>query len=223
MARPESSDAWWVSTHSRTRLAVTLGAGLVVAVASGLTIGWSYAPLAGWDVAALLFVGWVWLTIRRMDPAESAAHATREDPGRALNDLILLVAAVASLVAVGYLLIQASSADSAKRNLLGGFAIASIAVSWFTVHTVYALRYARLYYVEEEGGVDFHQDESPDYRDFTYLSFTIGMTFQVSDTELQAREIRHTALRHALLAYLFGAVILAGTVNLVAGLGAGGG
>ncbi|NIK62175.1 DUF1345 domain-containing protein [Kribbella shirazensis] len=222
MARPESSDPWWVSTHSRTRLAVTLGAGLVAAVATGPTVGWTYAPLVGWDVTALLFVVWVWLTVRRMDPAESAAHATREDPGRALNDLILLIAAVASLGAIGYLLIQASSAGSAERNLLSGFAVASIAVSWFTVHTVYALRYTRLYYAEEEGGVDFHQDESPDYRDFTYLSFTIGMTFQVSDTDLQSREIRHAALRHALLAYLFGAVILAGTVNLVAGLGSGG-
>ncbi|TDO66848.1 putative membrane protein [Kribbella sp. VKM Ac-2571] len=222
MAQPKSSDPWWVSTHSRTRLAVTLGAGLLAAVAIGLTAGWTYAPLAGWDLAALLFVVWVWLTIRRMDAAESGAHATREDPGRALTDLILLVAAVASLVAVGYLLLQASGADSVERNLIGGFAVASIAVSWFTVHTIYALRYARLYFVEEQGGVNFHQDAPPDYQDFTYLAFTIGMTFQVSDTELEASEIRHTALRHALLSYLFGAVILAGTVNLVAGLGTGG-
>lgn len=221
MAQSESTDPWWVSTPSRTRLAVTLGAGLVAAVATGLTADWTYAPLVGWDLAALLFVVWIWLVVRRMDPAESGAHATREDPGRALNDLILLVASVASLVAVGYLLIQASDADTTQRSLLGGFAVASIAVSWFTVHTVYALRYARLYYADEPGGVDFNQDESPDYQDFVYLSFTLGMTFQVSDTDLQARVIRRTALRHALLSYLFGAVILAGTVNLVAGLGAG--
>ncbi|NUR97896.1 MAG: DUF1345 domain-containing protein [Kribbellaceae bacterium] len=216
------SDPWWVATRSRARLATTLGAGVVVAVVAGLTLGWSYAPLAGWDVAALLFVVWIWLTIRRMDPKATAAYATREDPGRALTDLILLVAAVASLLAVGYLLIRASGASSGQRNLLGGFVVASIVVSWFTVHTVYALRYARLYYVDVEGGVNFHMDASPDYQDFTYLSFTLGMTFQVSDTDLQSSEIRHTALRHALLSYLFGAVILAGTVNLVAGLGAGG-
>ena len=221
-AQPETSDPWWVSTRSRTRLAVTLGAGLVVAVVAGLTIGWTYAPLAGWDVAALLFVVWVWLTVRRMDARRTGAHATREDPGRALSDVVLLVAAVASLVAVGYILVQGSGAESARRNVLGGLAVGSIALSWFTVHTIYALRYARLYYVEEEGGVNFHQDASPDYQDFTYLAFTLGMTFQVSDTDLQSSEIRHTALRHALLSYLFGAVILAGTVNLVAGLGTGG-
>ncbi|HWD80997.1 MAG TPA: DUF1345 domain-containing protein [Kribbella sp.] len=216
------SDPWWVTTRSRARLAVTFGTGLAVAAVAGLTVGWKYAPLAGWDTAALLFVVWIWLTIRRMDPAGTAEYATREDPGRALTDLILLVAAVASLVAVGSLLIQASSADGGKRNLLAGYAIASIAVSWFSVHLVYALRYARLYYVDEEGGVSFHMDASPDYQDFAYLSFTIGMTFQVSDTDLQSSEIRHTALRHALLSYLFGAVILAGTVNLVAGLSSGG-
>ncbi|GAA1107506.1 DUF1345 domain-containing protein [Kribbella jejuensis] len=199
-----------------------MGAGVVVAVAAGLTIGWSYAPLAGWDVAALLFLVWIWLTIRRMDPAATSAHATREDPGRAFADLILLGAAVASLLAVGYLLIRASGASSGERNLLSAFVVASVVVSWFTVHTVYALRYARLYYADAEGGVDFHTNVSPDYQDFTYLSFTLGMTFQVSDTDLQASVIRHTALRHALLSYLFGAVILAGTVNLVAGLGAGG-
>jgi uncharacterized membrane protein len=221
-AQPEASDPWWVATHSRTRLAVVLGAGVVAAVVAGPTVGWTYAPLVGWDVAALLFVAWIWLSVRRMDAKRTGAHATREDPGRALSDLILLVAAVASLVAVGYLLVQGAGADSPRRNVVGGLAVASIVLSWFTVHTVYALRYARLYYVEEEGGVDFHQDASPDYQDFTYLAFTLGMTFQVSDTDLQSSDIRHTALRHALLSYLFGAVILAGTVNLIAGLGSSG-
>jgi uncharacterized membrane protein len=67
--------------------------------------------------------------------------------------------------------------------------------------------------------VDFNEDDAPDYRDFAYLAFTIGMTFQVSDTTLQTSEIRRTALRHALLSYVFGAVVIATTINLVAGLG----
>jgi uncharacterized membrane protein len=213
-----TSDPWWISARSRARLATLFTAGLVVAVVAGLTVGWSSAPLIGWDAAALAFIVWVWLTIRRMDASATASHATREDPGRAFSDLIVLIAAVASLAVIGYLLTQAASAKGSERNLLAGFALLSIAVSWFTVHTVFTLRYARLYYVDEEGGVDFHQDAPPDYQDFAYMSFTLGMTFQVSDTDLQAPDIRHTALRHALLSYLFGAVILAGTVNLVAGL-----
>ncbi len=90
--------------------------------------------------------------------------------------------------------------------------------SWAAVHTVFTLRYASLYHLEG-GGIDFTEgDRLPDYRDFAYVAFTIGMTFQVSDTDLTSFTIRRTALRHALLAYLFGIVIVAITINVVAGL-----
>ena len=83
---------------------------------------------------------------------------------------------------------------------------------------MYTLRYARLYYSGHAGGIDFNQTADPDYRDFAYLSFTIGMTFQVSDTNIQSQQIRRTALRHAWLAFPMGAVIIATTINVVAGL-----
>ena len=95
----------------------------------------------------------------------------------------------------------------------------SVAVSWFTVHTVFMLRYALLYYTAPTGGIDFNQEAPPDYRDFAYVALTLGMTFQVSDTSVQDSQIRATVLRHTLLSYLFGAVILAVVVNLIAGLG----
>lgn len=91
-------------------------------------------------------------------------------------------------------------------------------MSWLTVHTIFTLRYAVLYYAEPVGGVEFHMDDLPSYRDFAYLAMTIGMTFQVSDTDLKSTAMRATALRHALLSYLFGSLILAAAVNLVAGL-----
>jgi uncharacterized membrane protein len=80
-----------------------------------------------------------------------------------------------------------------------------------------------MYYEGAEGGVNFHQDEPPSYRDFAYLALTLGMTFQVSDTDLRTTAIRATALRHALLSYVFGTVILAATINLIAGLGSSAG
>jgi uncharacterized membrane protein len=83
------------------------------------------------------------------------------------------------------------------------------------------LRYARLYYTEPQGGIDFNQDEPPAYRDFAYLAFTLGMTYQVSDTALKNSTIRITVLRHTLLSYVLGAVVLAATINLVVGLGTG--
>jgi uncharacterized membrane protein len=173
----------------------------------------------GWDSAALVFTVWVWLGIAPMSSSETDSHATREDPGRAATDLIVLIASVASLGAVGSVLVQASAAKGAQQSALAGLGVASVALSWFTVHTLFTLRYARLYYTGEDGGVNFNQDAPPRYLDFAYLSFTIGMTFQVSDTDLQTPEIRHSALRHGLLSYLFGAVILATTINLIAGLG----
>jgi uncharacterized membrane protein len=93
-----------------------------------------------------------------------------------------------------------------------------VAASWISVHTVFALRYARLYYTGPPDGIDFNQHEDPNYVDFAYLAFTLGMTYQVSDTNLKNRTIRSTALSQALLSFVLGAIILAITINLVAGL-----
>lgn len=193
---------------------------VAAAVATGFLGAWPYAPLVGWDAAGLLFVIWVWsAVIAPSSSAQTAAHATREDPGNAATDVIVLIAAVASLAAVGFILIQATSAQGGSQDLLAGAGVGSVALSWFTVHTLFTLKYARLYYSGSHGGVDFNQTTPPRYVDFAYLAFTIGMTFQVSDTDLETPAIRATALRHALLSYLFGAVILATTINLIAGLG----
>jgi uncharacterized membrane protein len=91
-------------------------------------------------------------------------------------------------------------------------------VSWTLVHTVYTLKYARLYYSGNPGGIDFNGSGPPDYPDFAYLGFTIGMTFQVSDTTISSRPIRRTALKHAWLSFPLDAVIIATCVNLVSGL-----
>ncbi len=178
--------------------------------------------MIGWDCAAVVFVAWVGLcTIAPMGSTQTAAHATREDPGNAVSDLIVLVASVASLAAVGVVLIKASSRHGASRDLLAGVGVGSVTLSWLAVHTLFTLRYAKLYYTGVDGGINFNQKTSPRYLDFAYPAFTLGMTFQVSDTDLETTAIRATAMRHALLSYLFGAVILAVTINLIAGLGTG--
>jgi uncharacterized membrane protein len=96
--------------------------------------------------------------------------------------------------------------------------VAAIIVSWGVVHTVFTLRYAGLYYKGVDGGVSFNQDDEPSYLDFAYLAFTVAMTYQVSDTNITANDIRRTVLRHALMSYLLGTVIIAATINLAAGL-----
>jgi uncharacterized membrane protein len=199
-------------------LIVCFAVGVIACLVTWSTGGLEYGPAVGWDGAAAAFLVWTWIVIWPMGSADTAAHATREDPGRAVGDPLLLTAAVVSLAAVGFFLLKASSGDGAERDVLAGTGVVTVALSWLVVHTVFTLRYAKLYYTGHDGGVDFNQSIPPQYSDFAYLAFTIGMTFQVSDTDLETRAVRAVALRQALLSYLFGAVILATTVNLVAGL-----
>lgn len=208
--------------RSGWRLAVTAGVGLAVAVLTGLLGAWRYAALVGWDATAATFSGWVWAAIAPMSPKQTADHCGREDPGQAQADALVLLASVASLLAVGVVLVAANSAHGSARWLLAGLAAGSVGLSWLLAHTLFTLRYARIYH-SSGGGVDFNQTGPPRYMDFAYLAFTIGMTFQVSDTSIKASSIRGAALRHALLSYLFGAVILATTVNFIVSLSSSGG
>jgi uncharacterized membrane protein len=206
-----------------TRIVVAGVVGAATAVVVGTAVGWRYASAAGWTAAAAVFAAWTWSVIGGMGPEQTAAHATREDPARSLTDVIVLLASVASLAGVVYLLAAGSDGGSdggvAGEALSAGLGVASVVAAWVVVHTVFTVRYALLYYCDEPGGIDFNGSDEPDYADFAYLAFTLGMTYQVSDTSLRTRRIRATALRHALLSYVLGAVVLAAVVNLVAGLG----
>jgi uncharacterized membrane protein len=208
----------WLWRQRRTRLAISAGVGLVAGVLTAVFGSWIYAPAVGWDATALLFTATVWLGIWPMSQKLTARRATREDDSRAAADILTLFAAVASLAGVAIVLVRAHHATGVDRGLLAGLGVLTVAVSWTTVHTIFTLRYAQLYYTEPVGGVDF-KGYLPAYRDFAYLAFTVGMTFQVADTDLNTPDMRATALRHALLSYLFGSIILATAVNLIAGLG----
>lgn len=204
------------------RLATSAALGVVAAVLVAVFWRLSDVLTIGWDITALVYCLTTWAVIWPMDSAQTAAKARSEDPNRTITDVLTLSASVASLASVGLVLFSAHTADRAMADALAALALASIAISWFTVHTIFGLRYAGLYYSEPEGGIDFNQTEPPAYRDFGYLALTLGMTFQVSDTALGSTALRATALRHALLSYLFGTVILAATINLIAGLGSSG-
>ena len=169
-------------------------------------------------MTCLVYLTTVWIKIWPRSVPETAHLAEYTDPTRAAADAIALSAAVASLGAVAVVLMSAHRSSGPGEIVRIVFALVSIVLSWAVVHTLFALRYAHLYYDGVDGGVDFNGDQ-PRYSDFAYLSFTIGMTFQVSDTALQTNLIRRTALMHGLLSYLFGTGILAITINLVASLG----
>jgi uncharacterized membrane protein len=201
------------------RLIVAVLAGIIAGAVASLLSGWQYVPAIGWDVTGAVFCALAWRAVWPMSAEATAARATEEDLSRANTDVLLLTASVVSLAAVTLVLTAAHHAHAPVRFVLAFLGLLTVAVSWFTVHTIFMLRYALLYYAEPAGGIDFGSDEPPSYRDFAYLALTLGMTFQVSDTALRSTELRGTALRHALLSYLFGAIILAVAINLVAGLG----
>jgi uncharacterized membrane protein len=201
---------------------IPVGIGVVVGLGVGMTsavfVPWQAATLLGWDAAAILFVTWVWSTIGGLDSTDTARIATREDPSARVAFSVIVVAGVACLGAVGLVLIKASNSSGGGKALLIAIGVMSVALSWAALHTVFTLRYARLYYTRKKGGINFNEDGDPDYLDFAYVAFTIGLTFQVSDTNIGDKAIRRTALRHALLSFLFGAVIIGLTINVLASL-----
>jgi uncharacterized membrane protein len=205
---------------SRGRLAVALAVGLAGAAAMGLTGGWTFAGMVGWDVGSVVWIASTWSTVGRMDAEHTKRYAIREEPGRAMTDLLLVGASLASLVGVGFVIAAGGNTHGLKGGFLVALALLTVVISWGVVHTTFTLRYARLYYGGRNGGVEFNapDGEEPDYSDFAYLAFTIGMTFQVSDTSITSRPIRKTVLRQALLSYLFGVVIISVMINLVASL-----
>jgi uncharacterized membrane protein len=204
-------------TSARARALVSLAVGAVVLAVLAFLSPWQIAVIAGWDASAATFVTWVWLTIVPMDSASTADHATAEDDSRTTADLLLLGACVASLVGVGFVLVKAARSTGSARPFTIAIAVLSVMLAWLVVHTVFTLRYAHLYYAGG-GGIDFPGTTSPTYGDFAYVSLTIGMTCQVSDTAVSGHDIRMSIVRHSLLSYVFGFAVIAMTINVVAGL-----
>jgi uncharacterized membrane protein len=216
----------WLGWHAHElrRLVVAGGVGLLAGVLLAFVVPWQMAVLGGWDATALAFLAGVWPVMLRADAAATEHLQTREDITRDTARLLLLAACAASLVSVVFALHQAGRETGAQRAVLITISVVSVVVSWIVVNTVFTLRYAADYYHARHGdpaGIDFGgtpASDPPDYRDFAYMAFTIGMTYQVSDTNLRNRRIRRTVLVHSLVAYLFGVVIVAAGVNIIAGL-----
>jgi uncharacterized membrane protein len=178
---------------------------------------WQVALLVGWDMTAVTWVASVGFSVLNKDSADTQRLATTEDNSRAAADGLLIAASLASLVGVVLALLKAAGEKGAGHAVITAVAGGTVVASWAAIHMLFTLRYARQYYAEG-GGIDFHDDRLADYGDFAYVAFTLGMTYQVSDTDLNSKVIRMTALRHALLSYLFGTVVIAMTINVVAGI-----
>ena len=202
-----------------TRLVAAGVLGGLIGVAVGVLTGALLAVLAAIAGSATIFVIAGWVVLWPMDAAATHRTVQRQDFRPVAQEIVIVAAAVGGLVAIVSLLLLSGSGSG---RTAAAIAPAGVFMVWAALHLMYAARYAHLYYeVGAEGGIDFNSEDRPAYRDFLYFSYNLGMTYQVSDTSVSSTTIRAVALRHCLLSYVFGTVILATTINLVAGIVAG--
>jgi uncharacterized membrane protein len=211
--------------RARPRMLCALVLGLVVFLLTPGHYPTSARVALGWDVGALLFLALTFLMMARSDVARMRRHADRQDLGATGNLVLALLAAAVSLAAVTAVM-SAAPADMDQRmvRLIAGGA--TILISWTVVHTIFAVHYAQQYYGDGDpgpgrtarGGLDFPSDTAPDYWDFMYFSFVIGMTAQVSDVAVSSKTMRRLSLVQGVVAFIFNTVILALTINIAASL-----
>lgn len=176
------------------------------------------ALMTGFDIAALAFVCSLY-SLYRHDQALMRSHARENDANRGVILLVTIVVMLVLLVLVASELSQRHAPAAATIALILG----TLALAWTFGNVVYALHYAYLYYSSDAGGsdckgIDFPGNDEPDYWDFTYFAFTLGMTFQTSDVGISSRTVRQTVTFHCLAAFIFNLGILAFTINVLGGV-----
>jgi len=202
---------------ARLRVNVCAVIGLVAGLVSAPFSPWQLSLLIGWVGLTLSLLAWIWIENIGCDAAATQARSTAEDNSRITAVAVMVTASVVSLVGVGFGLAKARHVDFPMEVTLTIVAVLSLVLSWFVVHSMFTLRYAHQYYITPVGGIEFPGGAVPDYRDFAYFAFTIGMSFAVSDTNVTSQVVRRIALRHALVSYLFGTVIVGLAINVIAG------
>jgi len=216
---------------ARPRLSVAAGAGLGVWAACAAflpRLSPSSAAIAGWDVFCLLYLGATLAAIARQAPDDMRARAAQQDQGQAVILLLILAACAASLAAVGLELSLAQHEHGLEKAVRVAAAFVTVTASWFVMQMVFALHYAHEYYAadpatgEDLGGLAFLGGEAPDYWDFLHFSIVIGVASQTADIAFTNKRLRRLGTAHSLIAFAFNTLILALTINLVAGLFTGG-
>jgi uncharacterized membrane protein len=196
------------------RMAGSLALGLAAGTLVGLTADPVLGVLTGIATTAAAFVLTGVLALWPMTAEQTRRNAHREDYRPHLEEPLVVVAALAGLLGVVAVLVLGGS----RRDSAAAVGLTGVFLTWAMLHLMYAARYAHRFYTDPVGGIDFNGDQPPAFRDFCYFSYNLGMTYQVSDTAVSDPAIRAVVLRHCLLSYFFGTVILASTINLVVGL-----
>jgi uncharacterized membrane protein len=215
LARFRKMPAAWRIVYARPRTFAALAIGIVVCLLLPHSLRLVTRLLIGWDV----FTGLYLLLVFGMMMSGGSRHIRRN---AALQDdgsfVILMVAALGAFASIAAIVFELGASKSAGPEL--ALAVVTIVLSWAAVHTIFALHYAHEYYRgPKPGGLSFpdgDQKQDPDYWDFVYFSFTIGMTFQTSDVGITDRQVRRTTIAHAIVSFFFNTALVALTVNIAA-------
>ncbi|MGZ3944298.1 MAG: DUF1345 domain-containing protein [Mucilaginibacter sp.] len=212
-----------MDAHHRVMISLVVAA--IVFPLTYSTVSLPSTILITWMAFALSAILLIWITILSSHPREVQRIAKLQDSSRAMLFGFVITASMVSLLAVYFLL---KSAKGHTANVSGHIllAMAAVFVSWWLVHTIFTMRYAHMYYdtvaddgtPKKGGGLQFPDETQPDYLDFVYFSFVIGMTFQVSDVEISSRHIRRLAWLHGLISFIFNTAIVALSINVISGL-----
>ncbi|MGF7082573.1 DUF1345 domain-containing protein [Mucilaginibacter sp. UYCu711] len=208
------------------RLVMSFGAASIAFLLTRTNLSWPAVALVTWVAFALAVIIMDWIIIFNAHPREIRKIAKLQDSSRTLIFLFVIAASVISLGAILFLL--KGTKGQAEADVTGHIllAMASVIVSWWLVHTLFSMRYAHLYYdIDKDegtetpvGGLQFPDETEPDYLDFVYFSFVVGMTFQVSDIEVSDRKIRRLVLMHGIISFAFNTAIVALSINVVSSL-----
>jgi len=206
------------------RLLIALGVAILIAVLSRPAFSVEVSLLASWDAFALCYLLLGWLLIGLTDEVQTRRRAQRADPGGYVIFLLIVVAASTSFVAIGFMVGGLPELAFWQRTERFALSIAALLLSWLLIHTLFAFHYARLYYYlptgrkEHHRGLRFPDDDEPDYLDFAYYSFVVGMTSQVSDVAVLSRPMRRLTLIHGVLSFVYNIAILAMSINIIGGV-----
>ena len=177
--------------------------------------------MIGWDVFSLFMITFSWITFFQVSAGQIRQQAKVQDENRVIIFVLILVATLAGMVAVVILVITKTEAHQESEWKMP-IALAGMLLSWVLIHTIFTLRYAHIFYGNHEedpsshaGGLDFPSEKKPDYLDFAYFSFNVGMTFQVSDVATTTRKLRRLVLLHSFISFIFATIMIALTINVI--------
>ena len=215
------TSAWIARFGAMPRLAAALGLGAAAFLAQPDTVSWHTRAIASWDLGTLVYLVLAWRLIARADAAETRDHALAQDQSSYLIFLFVVGASCASIVAIGFVAGTIRELPFWSKTWHLALTIVALLSSWLLIQTVFAFHYARRFYDgydpngAEPASLAFPGKREPDYLDFAYYSFVIGMTSQVSDVAVTSRRMRHLTLVHAVLAFVFNIAVLALSINII--------